>query len=442
MNKNGALWLEKDLEQFKNKKMIRNKFLNSLSFLVLFILLCYQDVIAQKIDTDSLLTVIIKDMRTEKNYQTNIKRALLGKKIAPNYLDYYLMLGRNYDLSKNKDSARFYYKYYIQKSSVNEDAFNYLINLELETQNYDNAESTIDQAIKLYRENINFEKKKLALFQLQKDTKREYDYLKILQLKNPNDAAISQLIIQLESKFKSDRFGVNYSFTNFDRKGYGPWNLLSLQYIHERQWGSLIGRINYANRLSSGQTISNGIQYELESYFFTGKNNYSYAGAAYSKDLVFPKLRLAYSFFQNFKKGWEGDIGIRYIQAQDDEITTLALGAGKYIGSYWFNFRTFIQSQNKDFYPAISLNVRYYFDSRFDYISLASGYGSSPEDRAALGQFKQRLSLDSYRFGAGYSKIFNNHYIAGIQLNYNNQEYLPKLKQNEFEVSLMLQYKL
>jgi hypothetical protein len=45
----------------------------------------------------------------------------------------------------------------------------------------------------------------------------------------------------------------------------------SIQYIRERSWGSLIGRINYVNRLSSGISVSDGIQLEAESYFFTGK---------------------------------------------------------------------------------------------------------------------------------------------------------------------------
>jgi hypothetical protein len=82
--------------------------------------------------------------------------------------------------------------------------------------------------------------------------------------------------------------------------GYGPWHL-GIQYIRERSWGSLIGRINYVNRLSSGISVSDGIQGQ-NLIFFTGKTNYSYLGAGYSLDPVFPKLRLAYSFYQNFKK--------------------------------------------------------------------------------------------------------------------------------------------
>jgi YaiO family outer membrane protein len=163
---------------------------------------------------------------------------------------------------------------------------------------------------------------------------------------------------------------------------------------------------------------------------------------AYSEDAVFPKLRLGYSFYQNFKKGWEGDLGIRYLKTQDGtEFTTGVVGVGKYIDSYWVNLRTFIQKDKEDYYPAVTLTVRYYFDTRFDYITLTSGYGSSPEERTTLGQFKERISLDSYRIGAGYFKLFNNHYATGIQLTYNQQEYIRNSTQNELELSLMLQYK-
>ncbi|MFV8440516.1 YaiO family outer membrane beta-barrel protein [Flavobacterium sp. LB2P44] len=421
--------------------MIKSKIFNTVRFFIILLFLSNEAVLAQKIDSDSLLSVIVKDMQNNKNYEKNIERALLGKKIAPNYLDYYLLLGRNYDLLKKNDSAKYYYKYYIEKSTLNREALNYLINLELEEKKYKEAEITIDKAIALHPEDDTFEQKKLTVFQLQKDRKKEYEYLKILQLKNPNDNAITQLIFQLESKLKTDRMGINYGYTTFDRKGYGPWHLLSFQYIRERQWGSLIGRINYADRLSSGQSIANGIQYEAESYFFTGKNNYSYVNGAYSKDLVFPKIRLGYSFYQNFKKGWEGDVGIRYLKTTDTEFKTVALGLGKYIDSYWVNLRTFIQSDNDNIFPAVTLTIRYYFDTRFDYVTLISGYGSSPEERTTLGQFRERISLDSYRIGAGYYKMFNNHYITGIQFTYNEQEYVKNLTQNELELSIMLQYK-
>ena len=422
--------------------MIRCKILVFAGLFIFLFLISNQKISAQKIDSDSLLTVIIKDMKNEKNYEKNIQRALLGKKIAPTYLDYYLLLGRNYDFLKTTDSARYYYKYYIKKSVVNEDAFNYLINLELEHKKYKEAEITIDQAISLHSANKGFEQKKIVLFQLQNDPKKEYEYLKNLQIKNPTDNAIKQLVIQLESKLKTDRIGINYIFTSFGRKGYGPLHLEVLQYIRERQWGSLIGRINYADRKSFRESIANGFQYEAESYIYTSKNNYSHFTGSYSEDFVFPKIRLGYSFYQNFKKGWEGDLGIRYLKTQDGtEFNSVVIGVGKYVDSFWINMKTFIQKENDEYFPAFTVNIRYYFDTRFDYIALTSGYGSSPEERTILSNFKERVSLNSYRIGAGYFKLFDNHYISGIQLTYNKQEYMRNAAQNELELSLMIQYK-
>ena len=59
--------------------MIRSKILNIAGLFIFLFLVSNQKISAQKIDSDSLLTVIIKDMQNEKNYEKNIQRALLGK---------------------------------------------------------------------------------------------------------------------------------------------------------------------------------------------------------------------------------------------------------------------------------------------------------------------------------------------------------------------------
>lgn len=438
MGRNGASRIYNGEKKYIMKN---NKILNLIVVFVLILIFSNQKINAQKIDTDSLLTVIAKDMQNEKNYAKNIQRALMAKKIAPNYLDYYLILGRNHDLLKNKDSAAYYYNYFIKKTNANEDTFNYLINIELEKKNYTEAEKTIEQAIQMHPDNRDFQKKKIVLYQVQKETKKEYNYIQSLQVKYPNDPEIKQSLFLIESKINADRLGINYSYTTFNREGYGPWHLGSIQYIRERGWGSLIGRVNYANRLSSGESIAEGKQFEAESYFFTGKNNYSYVSIAYSPDLVFPRLRVGYSFYQNFKKGWEADLGLRYIESETIETKIIVLGVGKYIGSYWINFRSYLQNNDNEYNPSFALTTRYYLDTKYDYFSVVAGYGTSPDERTTLGQFEQRVSLNSFRIGAGYNRLINNHYLAGIQTTFNNQEYAPNLKQNELEISLMFQYK-
>ncbi|PJJ08846.1 YaiO family outer membrane protein [Flavobacterium sp. 1] len=413
------------------------------TFFILLLLLGVAEnnsVWSQKTDVDSLLNAAINEVNKDKNYDSALKKTHKGIKLAPDYLDFHLLAGRIHQLNNTKDSARYYYNYVIDRNPVYEDAFSYLINMDIEDKNYSDAEITVNKAIEAHSGKKDFRYKKLAIYELQGEKKKSEDYLKEMQAQYPKDTGFKLHYFIADTRQKSDRIGVNYNFTTFDRSGYGPWHYGSAQYIRQRDWGSAIARINYSNRYADGQTVAEGLQYEAESYLFTGKNSYSYIGGSYSNDPVFPKFRLGYSFFHNFEKGWEGDLGIRYIDTKDSGITTAVAGVGKYLGSYWLNLRSFFQFNESDMYPAFTLTARYYFNTRFDYITLIAGYGTSPDERTTIGQIQPRLSLDSYRLGAGYYKIIGGHYITGLQLNYNNQEYTPDKKQNETEIALMFQY--
>jgi len=421
--------------------MKKNIHIKTFFILLLFLGMAKNSTIwSQKKDVDSLLNVAIREANKDKNYESALKKAHMGIKLAPNYLDFYLLAGRIYQLTNVKDSARYYYKYVIDKNPVYEDAFTYLINMDLEEKNYTDGEKVVNKAIEAHPSQKDFKYKKLAIYELQGEKKKSEAYLKEMQALYPNDSEFKLHYFIASTQLKSDRIGVNYNFTSFDRDNYGPWHFGSLQYIRQRDWGSIIGRINYSNRFADGQTVAEGLQYEAESYLFTSKNSYSYIGGSYSNDPVFPKLRLGYSFFHNFEKGWEGDLGVRYINTDDSNIYTAVAGVGKYLGSYWINLRSFFQFQDSEVYPAFTLTTRYYFNTRFDYLTLIAGYGTSPDERTTIGQIGQRLSLDSYRMGAGYYRIFGDHYVTGLQLNYNNQEYTPGKKQNETELALMFQY--
>ena len=399
-----------------------------------------QNIKAQKkIDTDSLLTVIVQDMKTSRpDYQQNIQRALLGKKLAPDYLDFHLILGRNYELTKVKDSARYYYNYVIDHSPKYEDAFLYLINLDIEEERYDEGLILTYKAIDLYPNSKPFHLRRITIYALQNDSENELKYVKSVRLKFPHDPEIEQRLYLLYSKINYDRIGVYYNITTIDRDGVGPWHLASIDYLRQRLWGTVIGKVNYARRRSSDTIMSTGLQLEAESYIFSKKNNYSYIDVAYSADIAFPRIRLGYSYFRNFKKGWEADLGGRYIRTQDNnDLKTLNIGVGKYLGSYWINLRTYIQKDN----PSLTFTSRYYFNTKYDYVTLLAGYGTSPDDRTIMAQYDRRVLLDSYRLSAGFFTLIKSHYVFGILITDNEQEYTKDKFQRELNFAFSLQYK-
>jgi YaiO family outer membrane protein len=398
-------------------------------------------VCAQKINTDSLLVSIISDMKTSNNYQKNIEKCLLGKKIAPEYLDFQLLLGRNYEFIKQNDSARYYYKKVIDKNTKYEEAFLYLINLDINEKKYDDALTTTEKAITVYKKSIIYYQKRTEIYGLLHDRGQQIESLKNTLEVFPND---TQTLSELEQIIQEDRYsriGINYNYTAIDRKEIGPWHLLNLEYINNQIWGAIIGRISYAERYATNNLISKGIQYEVESYYKNNKRSYTYFDATYSTDIVFPKFKLGGSFYLNFEKGWETDLGLRFIKTQNLDITTLVAGVTKTSGPYWISLRAYLNNNKKEYNPVISLNNRYYFNSKYDYAMLNLGFGTSPDERTSIAQLQNRLNLKSYRMGVGYNKLLYKKFITGIQINYNYQEYIPEKYQNEYELSLLLHYK-
>jgi YaiO family outer membrane protein len=396
---------------------------------------------AQKIDTDSLIVETNYELKNNKNFAKAIKLARLGIKEAPNYLDFHLALGNAYIQTKQTDSARYFLKYVIEKNTKYTDAFTYLANLELQEKNTTEATNIIEKAIALYPENKDFQLKKLQILNIENYDPQTIYFLETLVEKYPNDTKLKQQLTELKTKVASDRVGITYNNTTFSRNGVGPWHLIGLQYIRERKLLSIIARINYAERYNFGNKNS-GIQYELETYFTNTPKSYSYTNVAYSyDDNVFPKLKLGYSYYYNFNKGWEADAGIRYTKTTNFEFYAAAIGIGKYVGSYWLNLKSYFQFFEGKTYPSFTATGRYYFNTKYDYLTAFIGTGTSPDERITLGQFENRFAFKSYRLGAGYNKILGQHYIVGVQASYNNQEYKLDSFQNEYDLFVSLQYK-
>ncbi|EKB50723.1 hypothetical protein B879_00703 [Cecembia lonarensis LW9] len=400
---------------------------------------------AQQIDTDSLLQVVIEKSKDKSKANEAIALGRLGIQVAPDYYDFHLLLGKVYKEVGFYDSARYFLNLVIENNPAYKDAFSIILPLELEQQQMEVGLRLSEMAIDNFPDEAKFYVFKHAFIQLERDERKEFDFLQSVIVQFPDQSNFRQRLNLLELRLDNDRIGTNYSLTGFDRDGVGPWHLIGMQYIRERRWGSLIGRINYANRLSAGSSIDSGLQYELESYFFTGRRSYSYAGLAYSPSLVFPEQRYGYSFYQNLDKGWEWEIGGRFTSVAPPEgrreFRSLIFGLSKYVGSWWINLRSFVQNEESQFFPAFTFTSRYYMNTRFDYFTILAGYGTSPDERPTLGQFENRIALDSWRIGAGYFRLFGEKFVSGIQATYNYQEFDPGRTQQEYEFSLMLQYK-
>src|SRR5882672_94292 len=67
-----------------------------------------------------------------------------------------------------------------------------------------------------------------------------------------------------------NKIWLNYEYEHFNRD-FSPWHWASLEYSHRFDWGSLVGRVNWADRFDD-----TAMQYEVDAYPHLWKGAYLY----------------------------------------------------------------------------------------------------------------------------------------------------------------------
>lgn len=399
-------------------------------------------VTSQTINTDSLLFEGLNSLKTQ-DYEKAIEQGRLGVKIAPEYTDFHMLLGRAFMKVDKIESAQFYFDHVMATAPDYKDAFINSINIDNSLKKYEKSLLTIENAAKYFVGDKEFYLLKLKTLQLKNDREKLTSFLTEMVNRYPADNKLKELLRKEKSKFISDRIGIDHSYSIFNREGTGPWNLTGIQYMRERAKTTFIARVDYADRQSNGSSLRSGYQFELQSYIQTGLNGTSISNITFSNDIVFPQLRLSYSYLHNFESGWEIDAGVRYIKPNNTKnIYAAAAGIGKYFGSSWLNLTSFLFFDEGENFLAVSGTYRYYFNTKYDYFAILTGYGSSPDESLNITTFTNQTSLDSYRGGIAFNKILGNKIILGLQFIGNRQEYFSGRYQNQFDFFASVQYKL
>ena len=124
---------------------------------------------------------------------------------------------------------------------------------------------------------------------------------KILKSDKKNTAAF-ELSENIKRNLQKNRISLQYDRDDFN-KLFDPWDGISLSYSRRtKTFGSVIARLNYANRF-----LSPGYQFELDAYPSLGKKMYAYLNVGYSADAIFPEYKWSASIYRNLGRAFEGD---------------------------------------------------------------------------------------------------------------------------------------
>lgn len=220
-----------------------------------------------------------------------------------------------------------------------------------------------------------------------------------------------------DKDLQNNRISLNNSFTVFDQT-YDPIVSSSISFKRQTLAGSIIPRINYANRLNK-----HGLQYDVDFYPKFSKRFYAYLNYGYSNASIYPNHKVGGDLYANLPGAMEFSAGMRYISFDTKDVRVITNSLGHYRGNYYFSLRSYVTPQPNNL-TRISGNllVRKYLKDADNYVGANIGMGYSPELRqlkdgdellaeTLLYIESQRLRLE-YQFTG--KKIKSNIYKANL----------------------------
>ncbi|MCF6407007.1 tetratricopeptide repeat protein [Chitinophaga filiformis] len=350
------------------------------------------------------------------------------------YTDGLLAAGTAYQRNNAPDSALAIYQQVLGLNRRDSLALLYSINLLSDKKEYDSALTYADQGIRFYPDNASFIQKRAVLL----ENKKMYAEAALSAdsvVKLSRSTEYIDYADYLHSKTMKNQFGMFFLHSSYDYQD-NSYNIATLEYRHFFKRGSYAARLNYA-----GREQGTGLQGEGELYYTHNPKLYSYALATYSNEIVFPRTRLAYSIFKTFKRDIEGELGIRYLNADSTSSISGVASISKTWKEFWVNFRAYFINDSPEFYTSYNLTARYYMNRQQDFIAFNAGLGTSPDDRSRLIQFPKLAGLLTRSVGAGYQKTFKYRTTAGIFGTWINQKISSTVFQNQYDIYVTLQRK-
>jgi YaiO family outer membrane protein len=333
-------------------------------------------------------------------------------KRSPAYSDVSVFLGRLYTWDDYSDSARIVFDALLKRDSTVYDCYLAYIDLEYWADNYDKALIIAKNALKHFPDSEEMLMKKAKILAATKNYTEAFLTLETLfKINNTyNDAILFSE--RLKEEVRINAITITYDYDKFD-KTFDSWHATSVAYSRRTPVGTVIGRVNYANRFKD-----NGWQYEMDAYPRFAEGLYSYLNAGYSKSSIFPKYRLGASLYYSLPYSFEIDAGIRYLVFSSSNVNIFTGALGKYYSNFWFSFRTFITPSISSASHSYSLIIRYYISGADDYLSCSLGTGISPDDRTD----GSNLLISKKIFGE-YQIKFDRQIIINLTSGFYREEY-------------------
>lgn len=346
----------------------------------------------------------------------------------PNHWDARILYGRLFAWDKRYEEAREQLMIVIRAKPDYADARNAIADVELWSDNPERALWFLEGGLSTKPTHQDFLYKKAVAQRKLGDHAGAASTLDQLYTINPAHERAAKLFASLRLERMRHKVGVSYGFTDVDTL-HDPWHAGSVQLSRRTGIGTVVARLNYANRFDDNAT-----QYELDAYPKIADGLYAYVNYGYSSSSrLYPNHRYATELYANLPHGIEISAGFRRLEFNSSTVTIYTGTLAKYYGSWWFSFRPYITPKDIGTSRSYSLTIRRYFGDADTYLGITGGKGSSPGE---VRDVNDLIQLDSWKVGMKFQKKIADVFILKLSGRYGWEELFNGRERRQFDLGV------
>lgn len=293
---------------------------------------------------------------------------------SPDYHDIRVFVGRTYAWEGSYSSARRAFNYVLERDRYHRQALLAMIDVETWSGQYSEALKWCETALEYFATDAEFLMQKASLLETTGDpVKAESVYTEILEL-HPGNVRARNSLQQIRLARMKNKVSLSYRHDQF-REIFDPWDFIELQLNRRTGLGSVIGRVQYANRFST-----DAVQFNVDAYPTITEGLYAYLNLGYSPSSIFPRFRLGTSLYKSLPAAFEAEAGFRYLDFVSSDVWIYTVSLSKYYGNYLFTGRSYFVPSGEGNSHSFSLLIRRYLSGSKKYIGISSGFGSASEE--------------------------------------------------------------
>lgn len=403
--------------------------------LIGLILLCSTVVPAQAQMDELTVDELYEKARTvafeDGNYDQARKLAYKALDQSPNYHGIRIFIARTFSWEGKYGEAREELHYVLKHDVDNRRAYLALADVENWSDHPEVALQTIEKGLKYHPENKELLLKKAsALYNQEEYESSEEVYKTLLDLHPDSRDALDGLeSVQL----KQMKYSVTASYRyDYFTDVFDPWKFTDLGLSRQTPYGSIIGRVQYAQRFGS-----DGVQFNLDAYPSITDGLYAYVSGGYSDSGIYPKYRFGFSLYKSLPASFELEAGIRYLDFSTSKTDIYTASVTKYSGSYLFTVRSYLVPSQQSTSNSFSGTIRRYFGDPNTYLSINGGYGSAQTEI----QFSQDVrTLDSWSVSIDGQYPISDLFFIGGNAGYDSSQF-QNFMRNRFSFKMFLSYR-